>query len=177
MLNVSQLARQCGLSRTAVLYYESMGLLKPSFRSAANYRCYGEKEVAALKQICLYRSVGLSVRDIHRMLSAPKSGIAGLLKRRLVEIDSEISELRTHQKAILGLLQSKTIVGRDKDMTKEKWVAIMRAAGLTEENMHRWHHEFERAAPQDHEEFLKFLHIPDEEVRTIRKWSREEDAK
>ena len=59
-------------------------------------------------------------------------------------------------------------------MTKDKWVAIMKAAGLSEEDMHRWHREFERAAPDDHEEFLKYLQIAPEQIRSIREWSRSE---
>jgi hypothetical protein len=38
--------------------------------------------------------------------------------------------------------------------------------------MARWHAEFESAAPDDHEEFLKFLQISKEEIRRIREWSR-----
>jgi MerR family copper efflux transcriptional regulator len=83
MLSVSQLAKRSGLSRTAILYYERSGLLKPAWRTNSNYRAYGEKEVKQLKQICLYRSVGVSVRDIANMLSAPQTKVAGLLKRRL----------------------------------------------------------------------------------------------
>ena len=45
-------------------------------------------------------------------------------------------------------------------ITKEKWVSIMKACGLSEEQMHRWHAEFERSAPEEHQEFLEFLHIP-----------------
>jgi len=37
-LTVTLLARACGLSRGTVLYYESLGLLKPVRRSAGNYR-------------------------------------------------------------------------------------------------------------------------------------------
>lgn len=174
MLSVSQLARACGLSRTTILYYESCGLLKPALRSNADYRLYGEKEIRVLKQICLYRSVGLSVRDIRRMLAAPQSDAAEVLKRRLVELDSEIGQLRRHQLAILRLLKSKPILRRTKNMNKQKWVAIMKSAGFSEDDMHRWHREFERAAPEDHQEFLQYLHIPAEEIRSIREWSRKQ---
>ncbi len=57
-------------------------------------------------------------------------------------------------------------------MTKDKWVAIMRAAGFTEDDMHRWHAEFEKAAPEEHQEFLQFLHIRPEEIAKIRESSR-----
>jgi len=172
MLSVSQIAKRCGLSRTAILYYETCGLLKPAIRSTAKYRLYGEKEVRLLELICLYRSVGMRVQDIRVMLSAPESKAASLLKRRLLEMDSEIMRLRNHQRLILRLLRDKNIRRIKKKMTKQKWVSIMKSAGLTEADMHRWHQEFERSAPEDHDEFLHFLHIPEEEIHAIREWSR-----
>jgi hypothetical protein len=57
-------------------------------------------------------------------------------------------------------------------VTKEKWTSIMSAAGFSEEDMWRWHKEFEKSAPAEHQEFLEFLHIPAEEIASIRKRSR-----
>jgi hypothetical protein len=57
-------------------------------------------------------------------------------------------------------------------VTKQKWVEVMRAAGFTDDDMHRWHAQFEKSAPGEHQEFLEFLHIPSQEVQTIREWSR-----
>ncbi len=173
MLSVTQIARRCGLSRTTILYYESCGLLKPALRSASDYRLYGTKEVERLEQICLYRSVGLSVRDIRQLLSAPNSDAVRLLQRRLGELDEEIGQLRGHQHAILRLLQSKKIRRTD-EMTKEKWVAIMKSAGFSEQDMRRWHHEFERSDPQEHQQFLQYLHIPEKEIQSIREWSKKQ---
>ncbi len=173
MMTVSKLARACGLSRTTVLYYESQGLLRPGERTGSNYRVYGEKEAKALRQIRLYRSVGMSVREIRSVLSGRDSDVSSALKRRLAEVDEEIEILRGHQKAILKLLQNESIQkNKGKKMTKEKWVAVMKAAGFTEEDMHRWHREFEKSAPTDHQEFLQFLHIPEKEIVQIREWSR-----
>jgi MerR family transcriptional regulator, thiopeptide resistance regulator len=172
MLSVSQIAKRFGLSRTTILYYESCGLLKPGLRSRAGYRLYGEKESQVLGQICLYRSVGMSVQSIRSMLANPDTDVSSLLRRRLQELDSDIHRLRDHQRVILRLLKDKKILRRTKDMTKEKWVSIMKAAGFSEDDMHRWHCEFEKAAPEDHNEFLQFLHIPAKEVQSIREWSR-----
>jgi DNA-binding transcriptional MerR regulator len=175
MLTVSQLASRCRLSRTAVLYYESAGLLKPATRTGAQYRMYGDKEVHTLEQICLYRSVGLSVKDIAAILGTPKSDAAGLLQHRLLELEGEIERLRGHQRKILQLLKTRNISRRSKAMTKEKWVTIMKSAGFTEGDMHRWHREFERSAPEDHEKFLAFLNIPNDEIASIRQWSRKDE--
>lgn len=57
-------------------------------------------------------------------------------------------------------------------VTKQKWVEVMRAAGFTEADMQRWHAQFEQSAPDEHQEFLDFLHIPADEVKMIRENSR-----
>ena len=170
MWTVSKLAARCGLSRGTLLYYESIGLLKPPARSAGNYRSYGERDLRRLQQICAYRHAGLTLDDIRGILDRRESDAAAVLKRRLVALDGEIETLRAHQRAILKLLKNDSI-GRTKMITKEKWVSIMKASGLTEADMHRWHAEFEKAAPEEHQEFLEFLHIPAAEIRTIRDWS------
>jgi DNA-binding transcriptional MerR regulator len=167
MLTVSKLARLCGLSRTTVLYYESIGLLTPVRRGAGQYRAYSEADLLRLRQICVWRNAGLKLDDIHAILTRPESGVSAVLKRRLMELEAEIEAKRNQQKSILLLLQEK-----ETQMTKEKWTSIMSAAGLSDQDMRRWHGEFERAAPEDHREFLEYLHIPGTEIEAIREWSR-----
>ncbi len=172
MLTVTKLARRAGLSRTALLYYESIGLMPAPGRSGGNYRCYGEQDLTRLLQICAYRDVGLKLDDIRVILDRPAGDAPRVLKRRLLELDGEIKALRAHQSAILKLLRSRSF-RRAKMISKEKWVAIMKECGLSDEQMHRWHSEFERAAPEEHQEFLEFLHIPSAEIKGIRERSRE----
>ena len=43
---------------------------------------------------------------------------------------------------------------------------------FSEDDMRRWHMEFEKSAPSEHQEFLEFLHIPSDEITKIRDWSR-----
>jgi hypothetical protein len=57
-------------------------------------------------------------------------------------------------------------------ITKQKWISIMRAAGITDAQMHQWHAEFERSAPEEHQEFLEYLHLAPEEISSIRAGSR-----
>ena len=172
MLTVSKLARECGLSRTTLLYYESVGLLKAASRTERNYRRYGDKDILRLRQICAYREMGLALRDIRSILERPENEASSILKRRLLELNREIELKRNHQRAILQLLQNKNSLGRIRTMTKDKWTAIMKASGLSENDMRRWHVEFEKAAPEDHQKFLEFLHIQEPEIQTIREWSQ-----
>jgi DNA-binding transcriptional MerR regulator len=168
---VTQLARACSLARSSVLYYESIGLLKRPRRSAGNYRVYTQVDLARLRQICVYRDAGLKLADIRAVLDAPRSDAAAVLRRRLVELTASIERIREHQRAIARLLNTNQM-RRLPMVTKQKWTDIMRAAGFTEDDMRRWHAEFEKSAPEDHQEFLEFLHIPPDEVNSIREWSR-----
>jgi len=175
MLTVTKLARRCGVSRTALLYYESIGLMPPPQRSGGNYRYYSEADAQQLLQIRAYRNAGLTLEDIRTILttysSRRGSDASRVLKRRLVELDTEIDALRAHQRAILQLLGHKAL--RKAEMiTKDKWVSIMKSCGFSNEQMHRWHAEFERSAPEEHQEFLEFLHIPAQEIKTIREQGR-----
>jgi DNA-binding transcriptional MerR regulator len=174
MWTVSQLARRCGLSRSTLLYYESIGLLKPATRTFTGYRKYGEKDLGRLRQICVYREAGLKLEDIRAVLDRPEDDASSVLKRRLVELDAEIGKLREHQRAILRLLGSYEVLEKTEMNTKEQWVSIMKAAGFSEPDMNRWHATFERTAPEDHQQFLEFLNIPADEISKIREWSRKE---
>lgn len=84
------LAKRCGLSRGTLLYYESIGLLKPASRNASNYRRYSERDLFRLQQICAYRNAGLKLEDILAVLDHPETDIARVLKRRLLELDAKL---------------------------------------------------------------------------------------
>jgi len=171
MWTVSKLAARAGLSRTALLYYESIGLIRVPPRSQGNYRRYEERDLKRLIEIRAYRDAGLKLADIRAILDRPAGDAAAVLRRRLMELDGEIRALREHQAAILKLLSHGSL-RRDKMITKQKWVSIMKASGLSEEQMRRWHEEFEHSAPEEHQEFLEFLHIPLAEIKSIRAQSR-----
>jgi hypothetical protein len=105
-------------------------------------------------------------------MDRPEDDASSVLKRRLAELNADVETLRGHQRAILKLLRNYDFCERTEMNTKEKWVSIMQAAGFSEADMQRWHVEFERSAPEEHQEFLEFLHIPKEEIASIREWSR-----
>ena len=171
MMTVSALARRAGVSRTTLLYYESQGLLRKPPRTTGNYRAYGERDLLRVQQIRQHRKLGLSVPEIRTLLDRSAAGAVPILERRLVAIDAEVEHLREHQRAILRLLQRSRSFRRRQMMTKDKWVGIMKAAGFSEDQMHRWHAEFEKGAPQEHQEFLEYLRIDRDEIARIRKAS------
>jgi DNA-binding transcriptional MerR regulator len=172
MLTVTKLARACRLSRGTLLYYESIGLLPRPRRTAGNYRAYTDKDMERLRQICVYRDAGVPLEEIRSILDGPRDDASAVLRRRLLELSAGIDRLREQQRLIAKLLESTKRLRRLPMVTKERWVAIMKSAGFSDGQMHRWHAEFEKSAPEEHQEFLEFLHIPAAELKKIREWSR-----
>lgn len=200
-LTIGQLGRQTGLSRSALLYYHRLGLLRPVNRSGGNYRLYSPTDVERLKQICVYRKMGIPLKEIARLLDQAEGAgrTEKILQRRLEALEQEIESLQTQQQEILRLLDQLSrptsssanqpgdlspaarTVGRgipflnSKESTvvsKQRWVEIMTAAGFSEQDMHNWHRTFEKMEPQGHQEFLESLGIGADEIAKIREWSR-----
>jgi len=172
---VSALAKESGLSRSALLYYDRLGLLKPHGRSRAGYRLYSPAEVERLGQICSFRQMGIPLKEMRKLLD--KSGgnaSTQILRRRLRVLDREISNLRRQQHCILEILKQKQLKQGEEMITKDRWVEIMRAAGLNDEDMHNWHIQFEKMEPEAHQEFLESLAIKPAEINKIREWSRKQ---
>jgi MerR family transcriptional regulator, thiopeptide resistance regulator len=174
-ISVGALARRAGLSRSALLYYDRLGLLRPRGRSAGNYRLYSPAEVERLERICAHRSMGIPLKQIADLLDhTGDKPAAEILQRRLEALGSEIHALRQQQRAIARILQQEQIHEEPEMIKKERWVEIMRAAGFTEKDMHNWHIQFEKMEPDAHQEFLESLGIDPGDIARIREWSRQQ---
>ena len=173
MITISALAKGSGLSRSALLYYDRLGLLKPPGRSRSGYRLYSPAEVERLGQICLFRQMGIPLKEMKKLLDhSGGNACMEILQRRLRFLGCEIANLRRQQRHILDLLKQKQLQQGVDMISKERWVEIMRAAGLKDEDMHNWHRQFEKMEPEAHQEFLESLGIKQDEIRQIREWSR-----
>jgi DNA-binding transcriptional MerR regulator len=166
MLTISALARRFGLSRSALLHYDRIGLLKPG-RSAKDHRRYGEADAARLEAICTYRRAGVPLEEIRALLADPGQ-LTAVLQQRLADLDQEMAALRGQQRLVVGLLREPDLLEGLQAMDKATWVALLRASGFTDADMDRWHEAFERTAPDRHQCFLAFLGISPEEISGIR---------
>jgi len=171
-LTISKLGRLFGLSRSALLYYDRIGLLKPSDRTRAGYRCYNGEDRRRLERICGFRRAGLGLEEIRMILASAGKPPAAVLERRFHEIGEEIRALKAKQgllsRMLTGMASAKCPAAVDRDL----WVEMLRAAGMDEAAMARWHAEFEQRAPEAHREFLLSLGIPEGEAQEIRTWSQ-----
>ena len=168
MNTISKLARRHGLSRSTLLYYDRIGLLHPSGRTAAGYRCYTARDEQRLKKICGFRQAGLSLADIKHLLSPGMKPSSRIFAERLQAVAQQLLELRNQQRLLTGLLRHTSSGQCPACVDKSMWIDLLRSAGLDAEGMCRWHREFERRAPLAHHEFLLSLGIPEKEIQMIR---------
>ncbi|MCP3976184.1 MAG: MerR family transcriptional regulator [bacterium] len=173
MYTISQVAGRFGLSRSTLLYYDSIGLLRPSARSAANYRLYTEPDLERMARIDVYRRAGIPLAKITQLLDSGESKLGEVLETRLRRLDEEILDLKRQQRLIATLMPDGAVPGA-MPLDKQSWIAILEATGLDEDGMRRWHVEFERLSPDGHREFLGSLGIEVDEIERIRAWSKAE---
>ena len=169
---ISKTARLFGLSRSTLLYYDRVGLISPSFRTSSGYRIYTEEDVKRLRRICRLRQASLSIEDIRSILRSEGNSTADLLQKRMEEIGEEIVVLKAKQRLIAAMLKGMALDESPPEVNKEMWIEMLRAAGMNEQGMERWHAEFESRAPEAHHSFLISLGIPEEEALRVRQWSR-----
>jgi len=108
-MTIGTLARQAGLSSETLRYYERLGLIKPSTRSAANYRLYDDSAMDRLRFIRRAQSLGFSLAEIGELLSlhgqpeADMAVVKAMAEAKIDSIDEKIDDLRRMRAGLEGL--------------------------------------------------------------------------
>lgn len=171
---ITAFARRFGLSRTTLLYYDRIGLLKPAGSSPAGYRLYGEKEASRMARINTYRRAGLPLREILTILDDRGDGnLVKALEQRLTGLNEEIGRLRAQQRLVIELLGRAGQTRRCHNVDVSQWVAMLEEAGVDEAGRIRWHAAFERDNPEAHQAFLESLGLDVGEIAAIRRMAVE----
>lgn len=84
---INEAARKCGITKKAVQYYVEQGLVDPKVLENG-YRDFSEEDTKVLKRVVLYRKLGLSIREIRRVLEN-RGEISGIFYQRELELEQE----------------------------------------------------------------------------------------
>jgi DNA-binding transcriptional MerR regulator len=109
-LTVSKLAEEAGTSADTVRYYERIGLLPETERSASGYRLYGDEAVDRLRFIKRAQRFGLRLEAIAELLDVRQRGLCPcghtrrLLEDRVAELDDEMASLARLREDISRML-------------------------------------------------------------------------
>ncbi|HHC7336710.1 TPA: MerR family transcriptional regulator [Vibrio cholerae] len=126
MYRISELAEKVGLSRSTLLYYEKLGLLR-GVRQTNGYRLYSDKDVQQLRLLQQLQVGGLTLKECKSFLDSKVQ--RSVLKKRLQQLDEDIA--------------------------KKQQARALLAALLGESSLRLWHQQTDKLAPDAHLDWLK----------------------
>lgn len=92
-MRISEVAKLTGLNVSNIRFYERKGLLVPVREEDSKYRNYTEEDVCRIKQILLYRKMGISVETIYLLLSE-QADVKTVVQRQKTELKSQMENLQ-----------------------------------------------------------------------------------
>lgn len=168
MYTIGNLCKMFNISRSTIIYYDKIGLLKPTSRSVSNYRLYSEHDVNHLKSIMRHKEAGISLEDISKLLELKKTDVSEILTSRLKNIQTEISTLKKQEEIVLAVLMKEVRLSESRIFTSESWTELLISIGYTTEDLLHWHQEFEKDSPEEHIAFLKALGMVPDDISRFR---------
>ena len=96
-MKINEVIKEVKLSKRAIKYYEEEGLLKVQ-RDSNGYRNYSKENIETLKEISVYRKLGISIQDIKELQKKNQDQILlDILKKRKMELSEKADEVKALQ--------------------------------------------------------------------------------
>lgn len=104
MLSVKEVSELAGVSVRTLHHYDRIGLLRPTARTGAGYRLYGDNDLARLQQILLLRELEFPLAEIRSLIDSPTFN-----RRKALEQQIGLLELKRERiDRLIGLARSLT---------------------------------------------------------------------
>jgi len=145
LFQAREFARRAGVTVRTLHHYDRIGLLKPSERTAAGHRLYGEREIVRLQQIVTMKFIGFSLKQIRCLLEPKNQELQTMLRlqRRTLE------EKRRHLDAAIRAISAAerlTAKGRAANwVTFQKIIEVIQMQNNTDWMMQYYSEDARRA--------------------------------
>jgi DNA-binding transcriptional MerR regulator len=84
-----EFAERAGVTVRTLHHYDRVGLLKPSSRTEAGYRLYGDRDLVRLEQILALKFIGFPLKEIRQLLKRDAADLPGILRRQRTMIEEK----------------------------------------------------------------------------------------
>lgn len=165
--DINKLSRLAGVSSRTLRYYDEIGLLVPSGKTEGGYRLYTSQQVDALQQIMFYRSLGVELKEIKRIMEDKSYNPVKTLEGHLIQLHQKKQEIN-------GLIEYvnltlKSMKGDIVMTDKEKFSAFKK--NMVEENEKKFGKEIRKMYGEETVEKSneKLLNMTQEEYSDINK--------
>ena len=109
-VNISDAARESGVSAKMIRHYEGLGLIQRAARTAAGYRIYDESEIHVLRFIRRARDLGFAMPDIKQLLGLwrnrrrASADVPRVAQEHIAELDRKIAALGSMRRTLARLV-------------------------------------------------------------------------
>ncbi|WP_419914321.1 MerR family transcriptional regulator [Hoeflea sp.] len=132
---VGQLARRSGVTVRTLHHYDAIGLLRPAERAANGRRLYDRDNALRLQQIMLYRTLGLSLEEIARILDDPGFDRRAALVAQRAAVEAQITQSRA---LVRGIDEALALIDDKKEMDMATLFGGFDPAKFEDEAKARW---------------------------------------
>jgi len=166
MYTISELGRMVGLSRTALLYYESIGLLTPAERTSAGYRLYSDASAELLTRICTYRNAGVPLSEIAAIVSQEETVEAAILEKTLDLLNKKELEIKSCKQRLTSMIGN-TGKGSTSLIDLDSLKFTFALAGIGDDVLLAFHSYLESDSHEQHIALLRLLGFDDSAVNEL----------
>jgi DNA-binding transcriptional MerR regulator len=167
---VSEFAEKAGVTVRTLHHYDRMGLLKPSGRTGAGYRLYGERDLVRLQQIVTLKFIGMPLREIKDLINQADLNLAATLRLQRQLLQEKRRQMETAIQAIDHAERSMQSSGQPDWASLKKIIEVMEmqndmewskkyysehAQAKIEERGKTWTPELQAKVTQDWKELLR----------------------
>ncbi|MCC6474099.1 MAG: heavy metal-responsive transcriptional regulator [Burkholderiales bacterium] len=109
LTTIGKLAKAQGVRAATLRYYEQMGLVPATRRTAAGYRVYGEDAARRLHFIRRAQALGFSLEEIAELLNlsdrphASAGEVKKITRRKIAEIETRVRDLERMKRALMQI--------------------------------------------------------------------------
>ncbi|AEB06252.1 transcriptional regulator, MerR family [Coriobacterium glomerans PW2] len=101
LYEISEMARLFDITRQTLIFYDKIGLFRPARVNGRGYRFYAPTQIPRLRLICIFRDLGLELKEIKRIMGVCDTrAISDHLHERLDVIDDQIARLTAQRSCV-----------------------------------------------------------------------------
>ena len=168
MYTIRELSKKSGLSRTALLYYESIGLLTEEAHSDSNYRLYSDDSLKRLERICTYRDAGVPLAEIAHILRYESDVEREILEKTLCMLNRKAREIKESQEKIAALLHYESLSALPFAGVDTKAImASLEPLGIDERVFLQIHQILEQKSHDGHRSLLNLFGFSEDDANRI----------
>src|SRR5262245_36219185 len=111
LLKIGEVARRAGIGVETLRFYERSGLLDRPARTEGGYRLYDADALKTLEFIRRAQALGFTLEEIKRIIAESRAGqrpcaeVRETVRRRLVELDEQMAQIRRYRNALTATLK------------------------------------------------------------------------